>query len=140
MLGYYDLRHSDSNRARGRFSDAKSTFSGNKTALRMRSSPSRNAAAGKSMAFKHHCEAWKSDTEYVSSLHEKYLHPSYASIIGMGAQALPYILESMKKEPDDWFYALRSITGDNPVTNDMTGDMRRMTAAWIEWGASRGLA
>lgn len=90
--------------------------------------------------FKRHERKWKRDTRYTSSLSEKYLHPSYARIIGLGRPALPHILRSLEKEPDDWFYALRAITGSNVVPMSMAGDMKRMADRWIEWGRKRGLA
>ena len=45
----------------------------------------------------------------------------------------------MQRQPDDWFYALRAITGDNPVTNQIAGDVKKMTEAWVAWGRKRGL-
>jgi hypothetical protein len=56
--------------------------------------------------FKMHEAKWKRDTEYISSLSEKYLHSSYARIIGLGWPAVPLILDSLAREPNDWFYAL----------------------------------
>jgi hypothetical protein len=89
--------------------------------------------------FKTHERKWKKQTLHVSSPVDKYLHPSYARIIGLGWPAVAFILKSLKKEPADWFYALRAITGANPVTNPMAGDMRRMTDTWLKWGEARGL-
>jgi len=76
---------------------------------------------------------------YVSSLSEKYLHPSYARIIGMGRPVLPHILRSLQREPDDWFYALRAITGTNVVPMSLAGNMQEMTKCWLEWGRKRRL-
>ena len=84
--------------------------------------------------FKKHAKKWKRETAHLSSPAEKYLHQSYARIIGLGWPAAAFILKSMTKEMDDWFYALRAITGANPVTASMAGDMRQMTAAWLKWG------
>lgn len=82
---------------------------------------------------------WKNETRHISSPTEKYLHPSYARIIGLGQSAVPLILHSLEREADDWFYALRAITGENPVTATMAGDVRRMADAWIVWGRQKGL-
>ncbi len=82
---------------------------------------------------------WKRETQYISAPTPKYLHPSYARIIGLGPVAVRMILESLEREPDDWFYALRALTGVNPVTPSMAGDMRKMTAAWLKWGRERSL-
>jgi hypothetical protein len=77
-------------------------------------------------------------TRHLSSPTDRYLHPSYARIIGLGLAAVPLILEAMKRDPDDWFYALRAITGVNPVTAAMAGNMKKMTEAWIRWGENNG--
>jgi len=82
---------------------------------------------------------WKDETAFVSNPAQKFLHPAYARIIGLGRPAIPLILRSMMKEPSDWFYALRALTGENPVPDQMAGDMVAMTATWILWGRSRAL-
>jgi hypothetical protein len=41
------------------------------------------------------------------------------------------ILRSLQQEPDDWFYALRAITGENPVPASSAGDMRAMSEFWL---------
>jgi|SRR3569833_1549124 len=84
-------------------------------------------------------KTWKRETQYSSSPTDKYLHPSYARIIGLGAPVLPFILNSMKKQRADWFYALRAITGEDPVSPSMAGNLPKMTQAWLDWGAARGL-
>ena len=89
--------------------------------------------------FKKHEKKWKRDTQYSSSLTDKYLHSSYARIIGMGKPAVPLILRSLKQQPNDWFYALRAITGANPVRSADAGDMQKMSHAWLAWGRERGL-
>lgn len=89
--------------------------------------------------FKKHEQIWKEETQFFSSPAQIYLHPSYARIIGMGRPAVQLILQSLVREPADWFYALRAITGANPVTQPMAGDMNKMTEAWLKWGAKRDL-
>jgi hypothetical protein len=89
--------------------------------------------------FQKHEKKWKRDTRHISSPSEKYLHASYARIIGLGWPVVSLILQTLRRQPDDWFYALRAITGENPVTAQMAGDVKRMTNAWISWGIKRGL-
>ncbi len=89
--------------------------------------------------FQKHERKWKKDTRFISSLSDKYLHPSYARIISLGYQVVPFILRSLEAEPDDWFYALRAITGQNVVPPSAAGDMQRMTDLWLKWGAENGL-
>ena len=46
------------------------------------------------------------------------------------------ILERMKKNPDDWFWALRYITGEDPASSEdgFDGAVR----AWLKWGEDNG--
>lgn len=89
--------------------------------------------------FAKHSKRWIRDTVHLSSPSEKYLHPSYARIMGLGAPAVRLILRSLEKQPADWFYALRAMTGANPVTSAMAGDMDQMMDAWLQWGRDRNL-
>ena len=57
----------------------------------------------------------------------------------MGAKALPYIFRELEREPDQWFWALRAITGANPIKPEQQGRIQEMAAAWIEWGRERGV-
>jgi hypothetical protein len=89
--------------------------------------------------FKKHEKRWLSQTRHISSPIDKYLHPSYARIIGLGWAVVPHILRSLKRQPNDWFYALRAVTGENPVPASAAGDVRRMANIWIAWGEAEGL-
>lgn len=81
---------------------------------------------------------WKADTQYASSLTEMALHPSYQRIIGLGYAAVPFILNELRSSPDHWFWALQSITGENPAPPALNGRMNEMTQLWIEWGKRKG--
>lgn len=79
-------------------------------------------------------EVWKSETAHLSSITEICMHTAYQQIIGMGQSSIPLILSEMEKEPDHWFWALQSITGENPVSLDQRGRVGEMTEAWLCWG------
>ena len=81
---------------------------------------------------------WKEDTINLSSMQQMALHPAYQQIIGLGPKAIPLILNELESEPDFWFWALRSLTRVNPVTDNMAGDISTMTRVWIEWGREHG--
>jgi hypothetical protein len=66
------------------------------------------------------------------------MHPAYQQIIGLGPKAVPLIVRSLRNEPDHWFWALKAITGEDPVAVDDRGDLRRMTESWLAWAAARG--
>ena len=82
---------------------------------------------------------WKTRSRYLSnSAQMAYLKP-YQRIIGMGWSAVPLILQEMAREPDQWFWALESITEENPIPSEVVGRVRESTDAWLEWGRSREL-
>jgi hypothetical protein len=81
---------------------------------------------------------WKNKSRYLSNTAQMALLPSYQRIIGMGRDALPLILEKLQREPDQWFWALESITEENPVPPEAAGSVDRMAQAWIEWGRRQG--
>src|SRR5947209_8758131 len=83
--------------------------------------------------------AWKSETELVSKVTKRIMHPAYQKIIGMGEPAIPYILTDLcENGPDDWFWALTAISDKNPITKEMAGNMAAMTEAWLQWGKKNG--
>jgi hypothetical protein len=81
---------------------------------------------------------WKAKRGPVSSVTEMAMVPEYQRIIGMGARALPFILEELERRPDHWFWALKAITGEDPVPSEARGNLRRMTEAWLQWGHANG--
>lgn len=66
------------------------------------------------------------------------MHRAYQRIIGMGQEALPYILEDLRTRGGQWFWALNAITGMSPVPPDASGNARRVREAWLQWGKDRG--
>ncbi len=82
---------------------------------------------------------WKAETMYESSASTLASNPSYQRIIGLGRDAVPLLLRSLKTSPDPWFAALSAITGADPVLPTDRGDVVRMTDAWLRWGIERRL-
>lgn len=79
-------------------------------------------------------EQWKYESKFIQSIDQKSKLNSYQQIIKMGKDAVPIILNDLKiNGPNDWFYALSKITGENPITKDIEGNMIKMTQAWIDW-------
>ncbi len=81
---------------------------------------------------------WKRETMHCSLVKQMVLHPAYQEMIGLGPKVIPLILKELKKEPDFWFWALRSLTGVDPTTEDMHGDVMGMRNAWLNWGRENG--
>lgn len=83
---------------------------------------------------------WKAKRGASSSLADMSMLEPYQKIIGMGPDAVPLILAQLRaegSEPDQWFWALRILTGINPVKLEDQGDFRAMARAWIDWGSEQ---
>ena len=79
-------------------------------------------------------EEWETETAALSSVTDIAMHSTYQQIIGMGPIALPFILHDMMIKPGHWFWALKSITGEDPVSPEQRGRIKEMTEAWLRWG------
>ena len=82
---------------------------------------------------------WKQQSQHMSNNAQMATLRPYQRIIGMGEVAVPLILEELRHEPDQWFWALEAITDENPVPPEARGRVQMMAEAWIEWGRKRGL-
>ena len=79
-------------------------------------------------------KSWHEEIGLSSSGSEIVSSPSYLSIIAMGKSALPLILQELRDhsdDPDHWFVALQTITGENPVPEEAYGDTVRMAQCWL---------
>jgi hypothetical protein len=87
-----------------------------------------------------HClvREWKDAKVFTSSGTEIALHPAYQQIIGMGKEAIPLILEELQRDPDHWFWALKAITGEDPVPRGDRGHLPKMTESWLRWAERHG--
>ena len=81
---------------------------------------------------------WREETALMSSLTQMCTHPAYQRIVGMGETALPFIFRELQSEPDHWFWALKAITGCDPVPRSHQGDLDAMASDWLAWGRSKG--
>ena len=88
--------------------------------------------------FRNLAAQWREETEHLSST-DAFTHPAYQRIIGLGRDVVPLILRDLAATGAHWFWALRAITGENPVGEEDAGYVRRMTQAWLEWGRREGL-
>lgn len=98
-----------------------------------------NGARATEQRFQELSRQWKEATLVTSSITEMATHAAYQQIIGMGQDALPFILAELRCQPDHWFWALRAITGEDPVPASDRGKLERMAQAWLEWGSRRGV-
>lgn len=84
-------------------------------------------------------QRWREETEFHSAASALFMHPAYQEIIGLGPAVLPLMLADLEKTHDHWFWALRAITGENPVPAEDRGKVQRMAEHWVDWGRARGL-
>ena len=88
--------------------------------------------------FERLAEVWREETGFLSSSTEIAMHPAYQQIIGMGPSVVPLLLAELRREPNHWFWALKSITGADPVPVEHRGRLEEMTQDWMRWGAANG--
>jgi len=84
-------------------------------------------------------QEWKSGRGHTSSINKMVMHPAYRQIVAMGKQAVPFLLRELEREPDHWFWALKEITGANPVPPENRMKVAEMAKHWIRWGKEQGL-
>lgn len=81
---------------------------------------------------------WKSERSATSSVTAIVTHPSYQRIIGLGKPALRLILRELARDLDHWFWALKAISGDDPVPAEHRGNLKEMALDWLKWGRQKG--
>ena len=92
------------------------------------------ASTGIEAKFTRLAAKWKQKTAHLSSPGMIAEHPAYQEIVGMGPDVIPLILRDLKEAPAQWFWALRSITGESPIRPEDRGDIDAMRVAWLDWG------
>ncbi|MDE0366714.1 MAG: DEAD/DEAH box helicase family protein [Gammaproteobacteria bacterium] len=83
-------------------------------------------------------DQWELETVFLSHSDRAAEHPAHMEIIGMGEPVVPLILERMREERGHWFFALRAITGADPVDPADRGKIAVMQDSWLEWGEVNG--
>ena len=82
--------------------------------------------------FREMVDLWRRETWYKSSIGRRISHPAYLRIIGLGKQAIPWILQELRQEPDYWFPALEALARDN--FSPKATSMQELREAWLQWG------
>ncbi len=81
---------------------------------------------------------WHRETDHLSVISQKVLHPAYQQMIGLGPDAVPLILHELLVRPGHWSWALNAITGEDPVLDDQ-GGFGAVRESWLNWGREHGL-
>ncbi len=101
-----------------------------------------------SRKFKQFVGQWRQERGSMSSIDDMSMLTPYENIIGMGLDALPLIFAQLKEEgdePDQWFWALHTISEANDLTPpevkpEDQGNFRKMAQAWFAWAKDQGYA
>ena len=83
-------------------------------------------------------DAWQRQTRFHSNPAIIERHPAFQQILGMGESAVPLIFRRMENQGGHWFHALNLVTGAQPIPVEHSGDVEKMTAAWLRWGREQG--
>jgi len=81
---------------------------------------------------------WRNETQALSSVTQMAMHPAYQQIIKMGPIVIPLIFRELRDKPDHWFWALKAITGVDPVKSSERGRVKQMATAWLRWAKEQG--
>jgi hypothetical protein len=77
---------------------------------------------------------WRRETKFVSSSTEMVLNGAYQQIIGMGKDVLPLILRDLDSKGGQWFWALKHVSGEDPLSPEDVGVYEKNREAWLTWG------
>ncbi|MCL1466655.1 hypothetical protein [Argonema galeatum] len=66
-------------------------------------------------------EQCRRENRGVSSTDQLSMHSAYQQIIGMGGDVIPMLLRELERNTGRWFWALKSITREDPVTPEQRG-------------------
>lgn len=76
---------------------------------------------------------WVDETKFLSNPQLIYGNANYRGIIELGLAVVPYLLDDLSKNDNDWLFALREITNENPVKQNHYGFFDLMKKDWIDW-------
>lgn len=80
-------------------------------------------------------DQWTRETATVSSARKIVMHAAYQQIIGLGPQAVPLIIDELRREPGHWFWALTCIVGEDHGAG--ATDLATAAGLWIDWYENR---
>lgn len=86
--------------------------------------------------FNERADRWARETGIHSSPVIRFMHKDYQSIMAKGKSVIPLILNRMKTQPDDWFWALQHIANFDAASESL--DFDGAVNAWIKWGVDNG--
>lgn len=82
---------------------------------------------------------WLDETKFSSNVFLTANHPAHLTIIHLGEQVLPLLIEELQENSNHWFITLNKITGANPVPPEHAGDVELMRNDWITWAQENNI-
>jgi type I restriction-modification system DNA methylase subunit len=84
-------------------------------------------------------DLWADETKDLSSYTGIVQHPIYQHVIRrFGRSAVPFLLSELSTGRLNWVWALRAITGQEPVAPGDAVDIQRVAESWVRWGKDNG--
>jgi hypothetical protein len=81
---------------------------------------------------------WNREAGKISNPVKLFMHKKYQQIIGLGPQAVPFMMQDIADGKGNWYWAIAAITREDPIRPEDAGDMAKIRMAWIAWGKERG--
>jgi hypothetical protein len=100
--------------------------------------PATPPAASIEKEFERLAAEWENGVAYHSSTTVRNNHPAYQKIIALGPAVVPLLLRDMEENHTHWFYALRQITGADPIPKTSAGNVPEIVKAWLRWAKDNG--
>jgi hypothetical protein len=85
------------------------------------------------IAFGSKLREWRDATAFVSDIDKTQSHQAYKSIVSMGPEVAPFILDDMRSGGCGWSVALTEVTGHDPVPAEDAGDCGAILRHWLSW-------
>ena len=83
-------------------------------------------------------DAWRNETQNISSITKTISHRAYQRIIDLGEPVIGLILQDFAINRAYWATALHAITGQNPVAAEHLGNPQKVREDWLKWGKNHG--
>ena len=80
---------------------------------------------------------WIQETAIMSFVEDMMDCASFRAIVALGNPVVPLILKEFEQRRDHWDLFLVEITGENPVPENVRGNLKKTAALWIAWGRKR---
>ena len=85
-----------------------------------------------------HIVKWKEGTRFSSNPSDFLGNKHYKDLMRFGPMILPVIFLDLEHSRGEWFEALETLTGVDPIQPTMYGDYEAMRGAWLEWARFNG--